>query len=149
MYKVPKTKSNMFSYNFCLLDDLLIWCPESEVVKNLIKCNFESCTPWGSGGWPSWFPGRRRWRWRSCGGQRWVPCWPAPSPPPPQPLQLARSPENLVGMSIRFRDAAGVILLWKATKIDCVCVCVHKLWKHVFGRKCQLHRSKVNHWCAG
>jgi hypothetical protein len=24
MYKVPKTKSNMFSYNFCLPDDLLI-----------------------------------------------------------------------------------------------------------------------------
>ena len=39
MYKVPKTKSNTFSYNFCLPVHLLIWCPEKSKswIENLMK----------------------------------------------------------------------------------------------------------------
>ena len=81
--------------------------------------NQDCYTPWGSGGWRSWFPGRRRWRWRSCGDQRWGRWWP-PSPPPPPPWQLARSPENLACMR-KF------IFQWqKTTHLE---LCVRSSWK--------------------
>ena len=116
MYKGPKTKSNKFSYNFCLMGVLLIWCPESEKgeTSDQMWSFLANNTPWGSGGWRSWFPGLRRWRWRSCGGRRWGRWW-QPSPPPPPPLQLARSPENQACMSICIKDTNAASQGLKAT----------------------------------
>ena len=114
---------------------LKIW-PNVEFSSN------QGCyTPWGSGGWRSWFPGRRRWRWRSCGDQRWGRWWP-PSPPPPPPWQLARSPENLACMR-KF------ISVTKDHTFGVVCTLFVKAGCTFVGHdKCELYWSKVNHWCS-